>query len=162
MIKPKRHPLVETVVVICEGSSEYVYLQELNRFFRANHIPLAFSGQVIGYGSLQGGGEPVPRYPAADEKRRDRDLGGQGHLYKQPEKAVRQQAAGDTGLHVFKNEFRGFPCAAHGQEIHVQMAEGLRGTPSFYRADVFGCLPAPVQGIVLRALQKGQTAFQNQ
>lgn len=53
MNKPKRHPLIETVVVICEGSSEYVYLQELNRFFRANHIPLAFSGQVIGTGAYK-------------------------------------------------------------------------------------------------------------
>ncbi len=45
--------MVETVIVICEGSSEYVYLQELNRFFRANHIPLAFSGQVIGTGAYK-------------------------------------------------------------------------------------------------------------
>lgn len=50
MMKTRRHPLVETVVVLCEGASEYAYLQELNRFFRANRIPLAFSGQVIGSG----------------------------------------------------------------------------------------------------------------
>ena len=53
MRNPKRHSMIETVVVICEGTSEYVYLQELNRFFRANHIPLAFSGQVIGTGAYK-------------------------------------------------------------------------------------------------------------
>ena len=42
------------------------------------------------------------------------------------------------------------------------MAKGLRGTPSFFRADVFSRLPAPVQGDVFRTLQKGQAAFQNQ
>lgn len=50
MKKAKRQPLVETVVVICEGASENVYLQELNRFFRENRIPLVFAVKVIGSG----------------------------------------------------------------------------------------------------------------
>ena len=50
MRKKKRKPLIETVVVICEGSSENVYLQELNRFFREHRIPLAFASKIIGSG----------------------------------------------------------------------------------------------------------------
>ncbi|EEO27932.1 hypothetical protein [Oxalobacter paraformigenes] len=50
MGKKKRKPLTETVVVICEGASEYVYLQEINRFFREHKIRLAFAARVIGSG----------------------------------------------------------------------------------------------------------------
>lgn len=50
MNRRKHRQLVETVVVICEGSSENTYLQELNRFFREHRIPLVFSTKVIGSG----------------------------------------------------------------------------------------------------------------
>lgn len=50
MMKKKRRSLVETVVVICEGASENVYLQELNRFLRERRIPLVFAPKVIGSG----------------------------------------------------------------------------------------------------------------
>lgn len=50
MSRKKRKPLVDTVVVICEGASENGYLQELNRFLREHKIPLAFAPNVIGSG----------------------------------------------------------------------------------------------------------------
>ena len=34
------------IIVVCEGNSEYAYLQELNRFLRENEIPLRFIGVV--------------------------------------------------------------------------------------------------------------------
>ena len=50
MNRKKRKPLVETVVVVCEGASENGYLQELNRFLRERKIPLAFAPNIIGSG----------------------------------------------------------------------------------------------------------------
>ena len=34
------------IIVVCEGNSEYAYLQELNRFLRENEMPLYFKGEV--------------------------------------------------------------------------------------------------------------------
>ncbi len=52
-MRKKHKSLVETVIVICEGVSENVYLQELNRFFREHKILLAFSPRIVGGGAYK-------------------------------------------------------------------------------------------------------------
>ncbi len=45
--------LSQTVTVVCEGQSENMYLQELNRFFREYRIPLAFIPRIVGNGACK-------------------------------------------------------------------------------------------------------------
>lgn len=45
--------LSQTVTVVCEGQSEQMYLQELNRFFREHRIPLAFIPRTVGNGACK-------------------------------------------------------------------------------------------------------------
>ncbi len=62
--------LRETIIVVCEGASENVYLQELNRFFREHRIPLTFIPQVVGNGACKAvisRYRTVKRYMKADE-----------------------------------------------------------------------------------------------
>ena len=37
-------------IILCEGDSEFAYLQELNRFLRENNYSLTFSAKIIGTG----------------------------------------------------------------------------------------------------------------
>lgn len=39
-----------TIIIFCEGESEYAYIQELNRFLRENEYGFAFVPKVIGTG----------------------------------------------------------------------------------------------------------------
>ncbi len=49
----KAPSLIQTIVVVCEGASENIYLQELNRFFREYRIPLNFIPRVVGNGACK-------------------------------------------------------------------------------------------------------------
>ncbi len=54
MIEIRRPPsLARTVTVVCEGQSETMYLQELNRFFREYRIPLTFIPRAVGNGACK-------------------------------------------------------------------------------------------------------------
>ena len=39
-----------TIIIFCEGESEYAYIHELNRFLRENEYGFAFVPKVIGTG----------------------------------------------------------------------------------------------------------------
>ena len=45
--------LSRAVTVVCEGQSEQMYLQELNRFFREYRIPLTFIPRTVGNGAYK-------------------------------------------------------------------------------------------------------------
>lgn len=54
MLETRKFPsLSQTVTVVCEGQSEQMYLQELNRFFREYRIPLAFIPRTVGNGACK-------------------------------------------------------------------------------------------------------------
>lgn len=43
----------KVVIIVCEGNSEYAYIQELNRYLDDNDYPFIFAPKIIGCGHYQ-------------------------------------------------------------------------------------------------------------